>query len=201
MKVVTYYGPYRDFAGVKFPAKIIQYQDGHPSLDLTVTAVRANPSIDMQVPENVRTNPTPVKTEKVADGVWYITGGSHHSVLIEMKDYLVVVEGPQGDQRSMAVIAEVKKLVPNKPIKYLVNSHHHFDHSGGVRAYAAEGATIVTHELNRPLYTNGRRRIPGTTDQTGSPRRTCLSNHGRQHGAHGWNPVGGAVSDRRQYSS
>jgi glyoxylase-like metal-dependent hydrolase (beta-lactamase superfamily II) len=152
MKVVTYYGPYRDFAGVKFPAKIIQYQDGHPSLDLTLTAVRANPSIDMQVPENVRTNPTPVKTEKVADGVWYITGGSHHSVLIEMKDYLVVVEGPQGDQRSMAVIAEVKKLVPNKPIKYLVNSHHHFDHSGGVRAYAAEGATIVTHELNRPYY-------------------------------------------------
>lgn len=75
MKVVTYYGPYRDFAGVKFPAKIIQYQDGHPSLDLTVTAVRANPSIDIPVPENVRTNPTPVKPEKVADGVWYIRGG------------------------------------------------------------------------------------------------------------------------------
>jgi glyoxylase-like metal-dependent hydrolase (beta-lactamase superfamily II) len=152
LKVVTHYGAYRDFAGVKFPTKIIQYQDGLPTLDLTITAVRANPPVDIEVPENVRTNPVPVKSEKAADGVWYITGGSHHSVLIEMKDYLIVVEGPQGDQRSMAVMAEVKKLVPNKPIKYLVNSHHHFDHSGGVRAYAAEGVTIITHEVNRPYF-------------------------------------------------
>jgi glyoxylase-like metal-dependent hydrolase (beta-lactamase superfamily II) len=50
------------------------------------------------------------------------------------------------------VIAEVKKLIPNKPIKYLVNTHHHFDHSGGIRAYAVEGATIITHEVNRPYY-------------------------------------------------
>jgi glyoxylase-like metal-dependent hydrolase (beta-lactamase superfamily II) len=152
LKVVTHYGAYRDFAGVKFPAKIIQYQDGLPTLDLTITAVRANPPIDIEVPENVRTNPVPVKSEKAADGVWYITGGSHHSVLIEMKDYLIVVEAPQSDQRSMAVMAEVKKLVPNKPIKYLVNTHHHFDHSGGVRAYAAEGVTIITHEVNRPYF-------------------------------------------------
>jgi glyoxylase-like metal-dependent hydrolase (beta-lactamase superfamily II) len=152
LKVVTHYGTYRDFAGVKFPTNIIQYQDGLPTLDLTITAVRANPPVNIEVPENVRTNPVPVKSEKAADGVWYITGGSHHSVLIEMKDYLIVVEAPQGDQRSTAVMAEVKKLVPNKPIKYLVNTHHHFDHSGGVRAYAAEGVTIVTHEVNRPYF-------------------------------------------------
>lgn len=153
IKVVTYYGPYRDFAGVKFPTKIIEYQDDKPTLDLTVTAVRANPQVDIaEVPANVRNDPVPVKSEKVADGVWYITGGSHHSALIEMKDYLIVIEGPRGDLRSNAVMGEVKKLVPNKPIKYLVNTHHHFDHSGGVRAYAAEGVTIVTHEINRPLY-------------------------------------------------
>jgi glyoxylase-like metal-dependent hydrolase (beta-lactamase superfamily II) len=81
-----------------------------------------------------------------------MTGGSHHSALIEMKDYLIVVEAPHGDLRSMAIMAEAKKLVPNKPIKYLVNTHHHFDHSSGVRAYAAEGVTIVTHELNRPYF-------------------------------------------------
>jgi hypothetical protein len=152
LKVVTHYGTYRDFAGVKFPTKIIQYQDGLPTLDLTITAVRANPPVDIEVPENVRTNPVPVKSKKAADGVWYITGGSHHSVLVEMKDYIIVVEGPQDAQRSTAVMAEVKKLVPNKPIKYLVNTHHHFDHSGGVRAYAAEGVTIVTHEVNRPYF-------------------------------------------------
>ena len=152
IKVVTYYGPYRDFAGVKFPTKIIQYQDDKPTLDLTVTAVRANPAVNIQVPGNVSSTPTVVKSEKAADGVWFISGGSHNSVLIEMKDYLIVVEGPQGDHRSTAVIAEAKKLAPNKSIKYLVNTHHHFDHSGGVRAYASEGATIVTHEINRPYF-------------------------------------------------
>ena len=152
MKVLTYYGPYREFAGVKFPAKIIQYQDGLPSLDVTVTAVRANPPVDIVVPGNVRGEPVTVKSEKVADGVWFIGGGSHNSVLVEMKDYLIVVEAPLGDQRSTAVMGEVKKLVANKPIKYLVNTHHHIDHSGGVRAYAAEGITIVTHELSRPYF-------------------------------------------------
>jgi glyoxylase-like metal-dependent hydrolase (beta-lactamase superfamily II) len=152
IKVVTYYGPYRDFAGVKFPTKIIQYQDDKPTLDLTVTAVRANPPVDIEIPDHVRKDPVPVKSEKIADGLWYITGVSAYSVLIEMKDYLIVAEGPHGEQRSIAVINEVKKLVPNKPIKYLVNTHHHFDHASGVRTYAAEGVTIVTHEVNRPYF-------------------------------------------------
>ena len=151
-KVDTRFGGYRDFAGIKFPAKIVQYQDGNPVLDLDITAVRVNQPVNIQTPENVRTNPVPVKVEKAADGVWYITGGSHHSVLVEMKDYLIVIEGPQGDERSAAVIAEAKKTVPGKPIRYLVNTHHHFDHSSGVRGFAAEGATIVTHEINRAFF-------------------------------------------------
>jgi glyoxylase-like metal-dependent hydrolase (beta-lactamase superfamily II) len=152
MKVVTNYGPYRDFGGIKFPTRIVQYQDGLPSLDVIVTAVQANPTFNVEVPANVRSTPTTVKSEKTADGVWFIEGDSHNSVLIEMKDYLIVVEAPLGDDRSTAVIAEVKKLVPSKPIKYLVNTHHHFDHSGGIRAYAAEGVTIVTHEANRSYF-------------------------------------------------
>jgi glyoxylase-like metal-dependent hydrolase (beta-lactamase superfamily II) len=152
ISVVTYYGIYRDFGGVKFPSKIIQYQDGKPTLDVTVTAVSANPPVNIEVPANVRDNPVAAKSEKVADGVWYITGVSAASVLIEMKDYLIVVEAPHGEQRSLAVMGEVKKLVPNKPIKYLINTHHHFDHSSGLRAYAADGITIVTHEINRPYF-------------------------------------------------
>lgn len=152
IKVMTYYGAYRDFAGVKFPSKIIQYQDGLITLDLTVTSVRTNPTVDISVPASLRSNPSPVKSDKVTDGIWYITGGSAHSVLIEMKDYLIVVEAPHGEQRALAVWGEVKKLVPNKPIKYLVNTHHHFDHSSGIRTFAAEGVTIVTHEVNRPYF-------------------------------------------------
>jgi glyoxylase-like metal-dependent hydrolase (beta-lactamase superfamily II) len=152
INVVTYYGTYRDFNGIKYPAKIIQYQDGKPTLDLTVTAVSANPPVNIEIPANVRNDPVAAKSEKVADGVWYITGISAASVLIEMKDYLIVVEAPHGEERSLAVMGEVKKLVPNKPIKYLINTHHHFDHASGLRTYAADGVTVVTHEINRPYF-------------------------------------------------
>jgi glyoxylase-like metal-dependent hydrolase (beta-lactamase superfamily II) len=88
----------------------------------------------------------------VADGVWYLTGGSHHSVLVEMNDHLVLIESPQDDARALAVIAEAKKLAANKPIKYVVNSHKHFDHAGGLGTAVADGAIIVTHETNRAFF-------------------------------------------------
>ncbi len=88
----------------------------------------------------------------MADGVWFMGGGTHNSVLVEYPNYLVMIEGPNNDARSMEVMAEAKKLVPNKPIKYLINSHHHFDHSGGVRAYVAEGATVITNDINKSYY-------------------------------------------------
>src|SRR5437762_8692063 len=66
-----------------------------------------------------------------------------------MSDHLVVIEGPQDDARALAVIDEVKKTVPNKPIKYVINTHHHFDHAGGLGPFVAEGATIITHDANK----------------------------------------------------
>ena len=89
---------------------------------------------------------------KLADGVWHITGGSHHSVVVEFNDYIAVVEAPLDEARSLAVIAEAKKLVPNKPLRYVLTTHHHFDHSGGLRTYVAEGATVVTHQSNVPYF-------------------------------------------------
>jgi hypothetical protein len=141
MPVETTYTDYKDFGGIKFPTHIVQKQGGWPTLDLTVTDAKANVSnASLEVPEAVRSaTPPPVRvaSTKVADGVWFLGGGSHNSVLIEFKDYVAVVEGPLDENRSNAVIAEVKNLVPNKPIKYLINTHHHFDHSGGVRTYVA----------------------------------------------------------------
>ena len=154
MPVEVAYADYRDFGGVKFPTKIRQTAGGYPSLDVTVSDVRVNVPADIAVPDAVRqaANPyTRVTADKVADGVWYLTGGTHHSVVIEMKDHVIVVEGPLNDQRALAVIAEARKLVPTKPIRYMINSHHHFDHAGGVRAFAGEGITIITHEVNRPF--------------------------------------------------
>jgi len=153
MAVTVSYADYRDFGGVKFPTKIRQSVGGLPALELMVTEVKANAAADIPVPDSVRQAGNPymkVTTQKAADGVWYLTGGSHHSVVIEMKDHLIVVEGPLNDDRALAVIKEARTLVPNKPIKYLVVSHHHFDHSGGVRAFAGEGVTLITHDASRP---------------------------------------------------
>src|SRR5207244_3302040 len=67
-------------------------------------------------------------------------------------DHVVVVEGPGGDDQSLASIAELKRLLPNKPIKYVVNTHHHSDHAGGIRVYAAEGIPIIMHESHKRYY-------------------------------------------------
>lgn len=155
MPVETTFSDYKAFGAVTFPARIVQKQGGHTTLDLTITSVEPNAAADIQVPANVQQASLPavkVEAQKLADGVFYLTGGSHHSVALDFKDHIVVIEGPQNEERSTAVIAEVKKAIPNKPIKYLVNTHYHFDHSGGIRTYAAEGATILTHELNRKFY-------------------------------------------------
>jgi glyoxylase-like metal-dependent hydrolase (beta-lactamase superfamily II) len=152
MLTETTYADYKDFGGVQFPTKITQKAGGFPSLDLTVSEVKPNAPVDLQVPDNVRQASVKVETDKVADGVWYITGGTHHSVLVEMNDHLVVIEGPQDDARATAVIAEVKKTVPTKPIKYVVNTHHHFDHAGGLGPFVAEGATIITHDVNKGFF-------------------------------------------------
>jgi glyoxylase-like metal-dependent hydrolase (beta-lactamase superfamily II) len=156
MLVETTYSDYKDFNGVKFPTHIVQKQGGFAVLDLTVNNAQANvQDAALQVPDAVKQATAPpvrVVSQKMADGVWFLGGGTHNSVLIEFKDYVAVVEAPLSEARSDAVMAEVKKLVPTKPIKYLINTHHHFDHSGGVRTYVAAGATVITNEGNKAFY-------------------------------------------------
>ena len=149
------YAEYKDFSGVKFPTRIRQTAGGHPALELTVTDVQPNMAFDAPVPAAVRQAANPylrVTSEKVTDGVWYVTGGSHHSVVIEMKDYAIVVEGPLNDDRAMAVVMEARKLVPAKPIHYVIASHSHFDHSGGLRAFSSLNVTVITHESARGFF-------------------------------------------------
>jgi glyoxylase-like metal-dependent hydrolase (beta-lactamase superfamily II) len=142
--VVTTFLDYKDFGGVMVPTRIRQSQGGFEVLDVAVREVQTNPASDIVVPDTVRNFSERVVAEEAADGVWYLAGGSHHSVLIEMSDHLVLVESPLYDARAAAVLAEARKLVPGKPIRFVINSHHHFDHAGGLRAAVAQGATILT---------------------------------------------------------
>ena len=155
LPVVCTYSDYKDFNGVKFPTKILQTQGGFPVWDLTIASVQPNAPADLPVPDAVKSAAAPqvtVQTQKLGDGVWFLGGGSHHSLVVGFKDYIAVIEGPLTEERSMAVMAEAKKLVPDKPIKYVISTHHHFDHTGGLRTYIANGATLITHESNKDYF-------------------------------------------------
>lgn len=133
MPVEATYSDYKDFHGLKFPSKIVETQGGYPVMDLTITDANKNVVAGVQPPgkEAAALNPIfGVDEQLVAEDVYYFTGGTHHSVIVNFNDYVVVIEGPLDEARSNAVIGEVKKLYFNKPIKYLVNTHAHFDHAG-----------------------------------------------------------------------
>jgi glyoxylase-like metal-dependent hydrolase (beta-lactamase superfamily II) len=156
------YGPYKQFGSVKYPTTIhrdegdSRLNPAHNAMQIQVSTVEVNVPVQVLPPPDSSKNPPEnmenIETKKLADGVWYIGGIRHGSVAVQFRDFVVVVEAPLNERRAIAVIHEVHRLVPDKPIRYLVNTHHHFDHSGGVRTYAAEGATIVTSYLNQDFF-------------------------------------------------
>jgi len=154
MVTETTYSEYRDFSGIKFPTRITQTQGGFPTLTLTITDVRPNADVTIEVPQNVRQAPAgiPVDTRKLAEGVFHFSGGTLHSVAVEFKDYIVLFDPPQNDGRARDVFEAAKKAIPNKPVKYVLNTHHHFDHLGGLRYAVSEGAIIITQAANKPFY-------------------------------------------------
>ena len=152
---------YKDFGGVKFPTRIIQNQGGYPIFDLRISDVKPNAPVTIQAAQGgggggaaaaagaAAAGDAP--TEKLGDGVYLVSGG-YAALVVDFKPYIVVIEGGQSEERSDAVIAAAKKLIPKKRIRYVVNTHHHIDHSRGLRRYVAEGATIVTHRINAPYF-------------------------------------------------
>jgi glyoxylase-like metal-dependent hydrolase (beta-lactamase superfamily II) len=176
LKVEAIYSDYKDYGGVKFPTTVLNKQDGRNTLILIVADVKPNAPVSIPAPQQAQApaaapQAVTVKSERIANGVFYITGGSHHSVALEFSDHMAVIEAPQNEQRSLAVIREVRRL-SGKPIRYLINTHHHFDHSGGLRTYVEAGATIVTNEVNKRFY---ERVLSPMAPRTLNPDRLALA--------------------------
>jgi len=95
-----------------------------------------------------------VTPEKLGDGLYRFTtgGGSYDSLIVEFRDHIMMLEAGQNEARALAYIAETKKMFPNKPIRYVMNTHPHADHTGGLPAMIAEGATIITHKNNEEFF-------------------------------------------------
>jgi hypothetical protein len=88
----------------------------------------------------------------VGKGIWWLAGGSHHSVVFEFDDHLTLFEVPLDDARTLAVIEKAKSLRPEKPLTHAVVSHHHLDHAGGFRAAVSQGLTIITQRGNEAFF-------------------------------------------------
>jgi glyoxylase-like metal-dependent hydrolase (beta-lactamase superfamily II) len=91
------------------------------------------------------------KLVELAPNVQHVTGGSANNLIVAMKDGIVIIDAPVDEGQSRWVIDAAKAKYPGKPIKQLVLTHHHMDHSGGTRTYAAEGAEIVLPGQARPF--------------------------------------------------
>jgi len=151
------YSDYAKFGDIEFPRHIVETQDGFPTLDIMVSDVTANAPVSLPVPANVVSAPAPptmppAAIEKVSDGIWSLNSAGTRSLAVEFADHIVMLEGPTSDARSKVVNELVRKTVPNKPIRYVVNTHGHYDHSGGLREYVAEGITVITQENNKAFF-------------------------------------------------
>ena len=165
MLVESIYTEYREAAnGVKYPASIVQRRGGSPTFEAQILGANPNPAniaalVTVPPPPAGRGGgpggpggpgaaPAGPTSEKLAEGVFRING-AYNALAVEFADHIFLYEpGPQNEARSQAIIAETKRVIPNKPIKYGVISHHHFDHTSGLPAVVAEGITIVTHQVN-----------------------------------------------------
>jgi glyoxylase-like metal-dependent hydrolase (beta-lactamase superfamily II) len=177
MHIVATYSGWKDFGGgAMAPAKIVQTRGGWPFFEVNVTAAKINPP-DVAT---LAAAPAPpagrgggggapggggagrggaapaltVTSEKLGDGLYRLTtgAGSYDSLIVEFRDHIMMLEAGQGEARALAYIAEAKKLIPNKPIRYVMTTHPHSDHTGGIPALVAEGATIITHRNNEEFF-------------------------------------------------
>jgi glyoxylase-like metal-dependent hydrolase (beta-lactamase superfamily II) len=171
MLVETNYSQWRSTStGLMYPSFIEQRRGGGRTFDAQILGAEANPRnlAELMTPPpppagrgggpggggggGGQQGPPAAQSEQLAPGVYRITGG-YNAVAVEFADHILVFEGAaQNEGRVQAIFTEAKRVIPNKPIRYAVLSHHHFDHTSGIPATVAEGARIVSHESNRPLF-------------------------------------------------
>ena len=178
------YSGYQNMNGVQVPTRIVQRQAGMLTFEATIESATPNPPTLAELltptsgaapaPAAAQAPPAAPPMERIGEGVFKI-GGNYASLAVDMGDHVLVVEAGQSDARGAAVIAAARQAIPNKPVRFVVNSHPHFDHASGLAAAVAEGATILTHRNNEPVLErllSGSRSLVGDSLSKAANRRT-----------------------------
>jgi hypothetical protein len=157
--VATEFRDYKPVNGLQLPTRFATKTDRWPSADVRILKQAVDAEVgNLAAPANVASAtppapagpaaPIPAPAQEIAKGVWFVTGTTHHSLLAEFSDHMMLIEAPS-EERTLAVLAKTKELRPNKPVTTLLVTHHHSDHTGGVRTAVAMGVTeIITHRSN-----------------------------------------------------
>ncbi|HEY3824385.1 MAG TPA: hypothetical protein VGL82_07485 [Bryobacteraceae bacterium] len=159
--VVTSFSQYGDINGLKLPMHLTTKLDKWVQSDIRVSRYSVNTDVgDLAAPAAIKeaapapaSPPAEVTVEQVEPGVWWLAGaGNHHSVVFAFSDHLTLFELPESEARARAVIDKTRSLAFGKPLTEVVISHHHFDHSAGLRVAVSEGLTIITQRGNVEFF-------------------------------------------------
>jgi glyoxylase-like metal-dependent hydrolase (beta-lactamase superfamily II) len=152
--LTTELADYEPAGELVLPTRIAWKLDRYPLAAIRVSKNTVDGDVgDLAAPAAVKAAPAApepprVVADELAPGVWLLAGEGHHSALVEFADHLRLIEAPLSEARTRAAIARARQLRPTKPLTHVIVTHHHFDHSAGVRAAVAEGLTVVVHEKN-----------------------------------------------------
>ena len=130
------------------PARRQNAINGEITNDFGLTEVSFNSELRPEIfkaPEGLRavTFPAPTPVTKHAERIYTTSASGYNVLFVDFSDHIFVMEAPGNDRVSLQAIEQIKKTIPNKPIKYVAVTHHHDDHAGGIRTYMAEGATLI----------------------------------------------------------
>ena len=162
MHIVATYSGWTNMGGAIVPTRIVQTRGGWPFFEVDVVDAEANPADLASLAPPPANRPggfggggqAPqfnITKEQLGEGLFrYTTGqGSYDSLVVEFSDHIMMLEAGQSQARAQAYVDEIKRQFPGKPIRYVMVTHPHSDHTGGLPVLVAEGASIIAHENAR----------------------------------------------------